>query len=792
MLNQRYRLLAELTAGSDVRVSRAEDTLRHLPVLVKEYLPSALQDWKRFQLIEREAKILAQINHIEIPDFVDFFTLDLKSGQHLYLVTQWINGQSLSERLAQGWQPELDEVLQIAEMALALLVYIHAFNPPLVHRDIKPSNLMLSPYRRLFLIDFGGVQEALSAQGAGGSTLVGTLGYMAPEQLQGRAVPATDLYALGVTLLQLLTGEAPGHHTATPLERLQNTPALQDLPWNIQGWLEKMLAPDLDLRYETAHQALEELDALRGKDINTRTLYTPQDHRARIPEIIHSLTLTERSEADLTLVTGSLLEGRYEIVSLLGSGTHSHVYQGQIRPSGRAVVIKELCLEQVQNWKNLELFEREIAVLRELKHPRIPAFVDAFQVREQQRLSWYLVTEAVAGETLEQRIEAGWRPPDALIWQLALQLLDVLVYLHGLEPPLIHRDLKPSNILITAENELFVVDFGAVQNRLWAQGGGGSTIIGTFGYMAPELFAGQAYPQSDLYSLATTLIRLLSHRHPIEIPLEGLGLNFRPFVEAEDFYLFWLEALLKPDYRQRLTSAQEAKALLRGHLEGSRLARDWLRAQEATYRQLQSTSFTRRKRLLPSRLSVEHLDVYVFWFSIVRMVISEGALAAPLAALDALWGGLVLYHHGRYFAQRFSPQALPLSYGDFSTLYPRNGMSKPKPKLACDAYFELSPQTISLHNRNSDLMESQHFSLPWSDIHEIEITPYKPDYPHWQEQVGLPLQRLVFKPLKARRDWSNGGYKNRFEVLVPLEHEDTLLLRELVLKLRDSYVTEST
>lgn len=600
LLNQRYEITAEIAAGSDCTIYKGHDHLRRLPVLLKAYTAVNMQDWKRFQLMEREAKILAQINHLEIPDFIDFFSVGLDNPVH-YLVTEWISGETLQHKLESGWQPTLDEVLDIAANVLALLVYIHAFNPPIVHRDIKPSNLIMGAYQRVFLIDFGGVQELLESQGAGGSTLVGTMGYMPLEQLQGRAVPATDLYALGVTLVQLLTRQSPEELFASSPE-LKVKDCLPELPERLQRWLQLLVAPHLEQRYGDARVALEDLYHVREQDFSKRSLFYPGNHQARLPEILHSLTLIERSEEDRTLRPGSLLKGRFEVGQLLGSGTHSRVYAGLALASQQPVVIKELTLENIDNWKNLELFEREITTQSQLHHPQIPRFVEAFQVEEGKQLNWYLVTEAVNGQTLEKKLESGWRPANSEVWQLALQVLEILDYLHGCTPALVHRDLKPSNLLL-AENKIYLIDFGAVQNRFWAQGGGGSTIIGTFGYMAPEQFSGQASPQSDLYGLGATLVRLLSGRHPIEIPLEASGLHFEPFVNIEAFYCAWLSKLLQPQPQERFVSAAEARQWLLAYLNNENSAQQWLKRQQKASQPV--TTASRHRRVLPARLPLE-------------------------------------------------------------------------------------------------------------------------------------------------------------------------------------------
>ena len=159
LLNQRYALETLINTGVYCEVWKAQDRLTNTPVLIKKYFPAAIREWKSLQLIEREARILAQINHIEIPSLVDFFAVEDAGEETLYLVCYWVRGVSLKEKLDLEGPFSISEALQVASHVLELLIYIHAFQPPVIHRDIKLSNLMVSDANRIFLIDFGGVQE---------------------------------------------------------------------------------------------------------------------------------------------------------------------------------------------------------------------------------------------------------------------------------------------------------------------------------------------------------------------------------------------------------------------------------------------------------------------------------------------------------------------------------------------------------------------------------------------------------------------------------------------------------
>jgi serine/threonine protein kinase len=125
----------------------------------------------------------------------------------LYLVMEKIEGQSLAALTSRGGALSRADVVRFLRDAASVLEYLHGRSPPVIHRDINPKNVIRRPDGSYALVDFGAVRDRLKPEG--GSTVVGTFGYMAPEQLQGRALPATDVYSVGATALRLLTGREP-------------------------------------------------------------------------------------------------------------------------------------------------------------------------------------------------------------------------------------------------------------------------------------------------------------------------------------------------------------------------------------------------------------------------------------------------------------------------------------------------------------------------------------------------------------------------------------------------------
>ena len=278
------------------------------------------------------------------------------------------------------------------------------------------------------------------------------------------------------------------------------------------------------------------------------------------------------------------------IRSVLGRGSFGTTYEAELR-DGTMVAVKVLALRDMKSWKALELFEREAKTLKSLSHPAIPEYVDYFEIDSDGDVKFCLVQRIAPGESLQTLVDDGWRPTEKEVESIAVQLLEVLQYLGSLRPPVAHRDVKPGNVLLDRESgKVSLVDFGATADaavtaavaeemaaaRASRRGGGGgggvnpaggfamgSTMVGTFGYCAPEQMLGGVTPVSDLYSVGATLLFLLSGCAPSTMPQSRLKINFRGFVTIESARLEAVIArLLEPAAEDRFQTAGEAiKAL---------------------------------------------------------------------------------------------------------------------------------------------------------------------------------------------------------------------------------------
>ncbi|MEG4273975.1 MULTISPECIES: serine/threonine-protein kinase [unclassified Microcoleus] len=259
-----------------------------------------------------------------------------------------------------------------------------------------------------------------------------------------------------------------------------------------------------------------------------------------------------------------IIAERYRIIGKLGQGGLGITYAAVDLNSNQKVALKALSLRLTTEWKKVELFEREAKTLSGLNHPGIPRYIDCFQVDTSQDCCFYIAQQLAPGKSLAQLVENGWKPNEAQVRHIASQLLEILVYLQSLLPATIHRDIKPQNIILQKNGRVFLVDFGAVQNTYHHTVTGGSTVVGTYGYMAPEQFRGKAVLSTDLYGLGTTLLFLLTQKFPSDLPRHKLKVQFREIVSISTELADWLEKVIEPAIEDRFNSAKDALSALRG------------------------------------------------------------------------------------------------------------------------------------------------------------------------------------------------------------------------------------
>lgn len=253
------------------------------------------------------------------------------------------------------------------------------------------------------------------------------------------------------------------------------------------------------------------------------------------------------------------LAGRYDVLECMGQGSQGEVYRARRRSDGAEVAIKVMHIKSVKNWKMYELFHREAKVLSAIDIEGVAKFYEAIEDLESADPVSVIVQQYIDGHALSEFIKAHHRFLLSDIADILIQLTKILDRLHHANPPIIHRDIKPSNIMLEdlpSGYRVWLIDFGAVANPQVKDGG--STVAGTYGYMAPEQLMGQPKPASDLYSMAVMAFYMLTGVPPEAIEVQDFRLLIDPHLQNLPFPVtVLLRQMLEPHIDQRLTDTNK-------------------------------------------------------------------------------------------------------------------------------------------------------------------------------------------------------------------------------------------
>ncbi len=260
-----------------------------------------------------------------------------------------------------------------------------------------------------------------------------------------------------------------------------------------------------------------------------------------------------------------IIGNRYQVIYLLGKKPGYRTLLCSDTQTQRLVVVKFLVWDDDFEWENLKLFEREAQVLQSISHPAIPRYLDYFEVNKPHLKGFGLVQTYIKAASVEKHLQAGRTFSIKEVKQLAESVLNILMYLHSQQPPIIHRDIKPSNILLTNRSgnsigNVYLIDFGSVKATAKSET---ITVVGTYGYMSPEHFGGKVVPKSDLYGLGATLIYLMTGMHPANLPQKDGRIEFEKLVNCSDDFANWLKRMVEPAEELRFASAKVALQTLK-------------------------------------------------------------------------------------------------------------------------------------------------------------------------------------------------------------------------------------
>ncbi|MEM9949476.1 MAG: protein kinase [Cyanobacteria bacterium P01_D01_bin.36] len=276
-----YEIKKKLGDRHNCKTFLARDRHNQTFVVINQLLCHSELDPLTVGRLELEANKLKAVEHPAIPRYLSSFQVSADIGKGFALVQRFVAADSLAQQVANGRHFTESDLKHIARYMLGVLTYLHTSQPAIIHHDINPSNILLSSCeenpakenaikeapaisaaaitQQIFLVGFGSVQ-AIHPE-VHSRTVLGTHGYTSPEQFDARAVPASDLYGLGATLIYLASGRQP-------IEFLQKDLALQfessvSLSPAFIQWLRVMTAPKLSKRFSSAQQALRALNTGR-------------------------------------------------------------------------------------------------------------------------------------------------------------------------------------------------------------------------------------------------------------------------------------------------------------------------------------------------------------------------------------------------------------------------------------------------------------------------------------------------------------------------------------------------
>lgn len=213
------------------------------------------------------------------------------------------------------------------------------------------------------------------------------------------------------------------------------------------------------------------------------------------------------------LEIGSLVDGKYKILSEIGHGGMSVVYMAINEKANKTWAVKEVRKDGKMDFNTVRQgLMAEIETLKKLKHPNLPSIIDVIEDAD----SFIIVMDYIEGRSLDKIIEENGAQPESFVVEWAKQLCDVFGYLHSRTPPIIYRDMKPANVMLKPDGNIMVIDFGTAKN--YEIDLGETTGIGTIGYAAPEQYIGSGLgrtdARTDIYCLGMTLYHLLTNVDP--------------------------------------------------------------------------------------------------------------------------------------------------------------------------------------------------------------------------------------------------------------------------------------
>ncbi len=476
IIGQKYQIIKELGSGGFATTYLAIDTLSidKSKSVIKQLQPrfNSPSIWENAkERLETEGLVLQKLGqHEQIPQLLDHF----EENNQFYLVLEFIDGQDFTQEVQKKSLNEV-EVINFLQEVLEILDFVH--QQGVIHRDIKPNNLIRrSRDRKITLIDFGAVKEIgttilqsslRSSRNTLYTQVIGTPGYMPPEQNNGKPVFSSDIYALGKTAIYALTGHSP-----TEWEQIEIDEAIfwQDHVNISQGLVKlilRMISPKTSERFISVPQVMEALQPL--------------------------------------LMVGKVLQDRYSIVSYLNSQgfIDNYIVQDKQDPKKSlyfATKINIISSDEISVLDTQQQIQSFIEKIKKLdKNPQILSILDYFIEQD----CHYLIQEYIPGKTIEQLIRKNAIFSENKILKLIENTATALQACHHQE--IIHGNIKPSSLIQSQDRETIMLRDFNIMGRMTNDF---SPI--QIGDVPLEKNAVSRSYASDIYSLGMTAIYALT------------------------------------------------------------------------------------------------------------------------------------------------------------------------------------------------------------------------------------------------------------------------------------------
>ena len=538
----RYKIKELLREAADKNVYLAEDGALACQVAVDVFSNNNSIMPNGLTISAWEARVLGQMgDHPNIAKAHDYW----EDGKKAVMVTRYLSGGSLADLIAESQEPRaglpLESIMQLSTEIARGLQHIHARR--ILYRDLQPRNVLLDEWGVVHLVDFD-TAVALDERDASDLSQRPVIVYTAPELTDGGKVnERADLYSLGATMYEMAAGHPPFAGTREEIlaaRRADPPPRIEraDLPEALRELIFSLLARDPEQRPVNAAEVVEQLERLRAAWTALDVAPPPADGSSLPQPDLAEVRASVGAKA-AEYAVGDIIDGRFEVIGLLGDGGFSKVYHIRDDLEG-----EERALKLFDNAKGYNAVVREIGALRKIHHPNV---VEVFWAGKTDVGDWYLITEFIEGEPLSEFItgEKGLRDREAV--DVVLDVLDALVAFHPdserlnqldakrhegdlsetefqeymklNDKALVHRDIKPHNVILTRTGAK-LLDFN-IASRV---GDNVRTMSGTPPYQAPGADLTRWDVSTDLFAVGVMLYQLLcdgQHPYPNSQPMIG-------------------------------------------------------------------------------------------------------------------------------------------------------------------------------------------------------------------------------------------------------------------------------